>query len=1030
MRRVVVVSVAFVVLLGVAYVSIGAEGQGLRKGHVIPVEKGLSKELIGSLYARGERAVWRGKELETIAMPVGGIAAGQLYLRGDGTLGGWYIFNKHVFTGYGAQCYRHYRPDSAVGSGFAVVVAGGEGVTVKALDASFGQVEFLGEYPIGVVRYKQEGLPIEVQMEAFSPFIPLNAEDSGLPATVFCITVKNVSEKAVEAGVVGWLENAVLIDSSKAVVAVRRTEIKDEKGRTLIIHTAERAPKRAAGQPSRPKIVLADFEGADYGKWKVTGQAFGTGPAHGTLPNQQKVSGFLGKGLVNSYLGGDGPQGTLTSPVFEINRKFINFLIGGGNHKGQTCVNLLVDGQVVRTAVGKNNEKLEWHFWSVQEFEGKEAQIQIVDRASGGWGHINVDQIELSDEPKTAPLGPLEKLPDYGSMVLAADELTNPPGQVRKVLDAVGSRFGELSAETEMVYPALKRRSAALVSRPVELEAGQRHTFVFVLTWFFPNHPHGRYYAKRFDDAAEVAHYVLDHFTELAGQTRLWHKTFYEDSTLPRWLLFRLHSTVCNLATETCQWWANGRFWAWEGVGCCAGTCTHVWNYAHAAARLFPQLERSVREMQDFGEGFHPDSGLVGFRSNHAYAADGQCGTVLKAYREHLCSADMGFLRRNWWKIKKALEYSIAQDGNADGLIENSQHNTFDINFEGANTFVGSLYLAALRAGEEMAKEMGDMEFAKRCRKIFESGRRLTIERLWNGEYFIQDVDLSKHPKYQYGQGCLSDQLFGQGWAHQLGLGYIYPQQYVKRALKSVWRYNWAPDVGPYNKIHKPERWFARPGEPGLFTCTWPKSPYLAEGVRYRNEVWTGIEYQVAGHMIWEGMVTEGLAICYGIHQRYHPAKHNPFNEVECGDHYARALASWGVYTALSGFEYHGPKGHIGFSPRVSAEQFRAAFTAAEGWGLFEQIRIGGVQQERIALRWGRLGVRSLAFEVPRHWSSVDVSVRAAGRPVRVEYSLKDGRVEISLRRKLIFFENQDLLVRIERRSRGGGNPLDLQRVR
>jgi uncharacterized protein (DUF608 family) len=549
----------------------------------------------------------------------------------------------------------------------------------------------------------------------------------------------------------------------------------------------------------------------------------------------------------------------------------------------------------------------------------------------------------------------------------------------------------------------------------VTLEPGAKKTFTFVLVWFFPNHPHGHEYANRFNSAAEVAHYILDNHDRLAGDTIKWHKTYYEDSTLPRWLLFRLHSTVCNLATGTCQWWKNGRFWAWEGVGCCEGTCTHVWNYAHAPARLFPQLERSAREMQDFGEGFDSQSGVVGFRSNRVYAADGQCGTILKAYREHQMSADDAFLKRNWPRIKKALEFSITQDGNGDGLIENSQHNTYDINFEGANTFVGSLYLAALRAGEEMAKEMGDEDFAGRCRKIFESGRRLTVERLWDGEYFIELVDLQKHPKDQYATGCLSDQLFGQGWAHQLGLGYIYPAENVKKALEYVWKYNWAPDVGPHNDKFKPERWFAHPGEAGLLTCTWPKSAYLADGIRYRDEVWTGIEYQVAGHMVWEGMITEALAICRAVQDRYHPVKHNPFNEIECGDHYARAMASWGVYTALAGYEYHGPKGHLGFTPRLTPENFRAAFTAAEGWGTFVQKRDSRIQSERIEMRWGQLALKSLAFTVPEDFGSVKVSVMVAGQPIETDYSLNGSRLEIILKKKTALSENQALEITITR---------------
>jgi uncharacterized protein (DUF608 family) len=983
--------------------------------HLVPADKGLSRQVIERLFERGRQEVYAGKDLETIGMPVGGIGAGQLYLRGDGTLALWQIFNRNVFSGYGSQNYRTYRPDSPVDSGFAVFVEKDGKTLTKTLDQNFGTVEFAGEYPIGVVRYRDEGFPVSVSMRAYSPFIPLNAKDSALPATLFSITLENTSGQNVKAGVVGWLENAVLIDSAKAVHAVRRSRLVSENGRTLIVHTAQRAPTPDVAEAPRPTIVLADFEGPDYGQWQAAGEAFGKGPAHGTLAGQQNVSGFLGEGLVNTFLGGDGPHGTLTSPPFQISRRFINFLIGGGSHAGQTCINLLVDDKVVRTATGKDDEKLEWNFWNVEELAGKTGKIQIVDSFSGGWGHINVDQIELSDEPHKGPVGPIEKLPDFGSMTLALAQDGASAGDMAQLPDDLTNREVKLHNEKDVAYPVTERRSAALAARSVELEPGGRHVFTFVLTWFFPNHQNGHEYADRFDSAPAVAHYVLDNHDRLAGDTQKWYHTFYEDSTLPRWLLFRLHSTVCNLATDTCQWWKGGRFWAWEGVGCCTGTCTHVWNYAHAPARLFPELERSAREMQDLGEGFDSSSGLVGFRSNRVYAADGQCGTVLKAYREHQMSPDDAFLKRNWPAIKKVLEFSISHDGNDDGLIEDSQHNTYDINFEGPNTFVGSLYLAALRAGEEMAGQMGDEPFAQRCRKIFESGSKLTVERLWDGEYFIQLVDLKKHPKYQYATGCLSDQLFGQGWAHQLGLGYIYPPEYVRKALQAVWKYNWAPDVGPYNAAHKPERWFARPGEPGLFTCTWPKSEYPAEGVRYREEVWTGIEYQVAGHMVWEGMIEPALAICYSVHQRYHPAKHNPFNEIECGDHYARAMASWGVYTALAGYEYDGPKGHIGFAPRITPEDFRAAFTAAEGWGTFSQTRDGKMQREMIHVRWGRLSLKSLAFEVPDGFSKLRAVVSLDDTAVQSGQAIKDGRLEITLADKQVIREDQRLTVAIYR---------------
>jgi len=323
---------------------------------------------------------------------------------------------------------------------------------------------------------------------------------------------------------------------------------------------------------------------------------------------------------------------------------------------------------------------------------------------------------------------------------------------------------------------------------------------------------------------------------------------------------------------------------------------------------------------------------------------------------------------------------------------------------------VGSLYLGALRAAEEMAQEIGDEEFALCCHTIFEAGSRHTMDRLFNGEYFVQEVNLEKHPKHQYGDGCLADQLFGQGWAHQVALGYLYPRESVGTTLESIWKYCWTPDVNLQNQEHKPERWFALPGEAGLLTCTWPKSKHLGpNSTRYRNEVWTGIEYQVAGNMAWEGMVLETLAVCRAIHERYHPAKHNPFNEIECGDHYARALASWGVLIGLAGFEYHGPQAHIGFAPRITPEDFRCAFTAAEGWGTIAQQREQNQQRNNLAVRFGSLRVKTLAFELPAEMTLEQLSIAVAELAVEATSKQDGTRVTVRLNEELVLKANETL---------------------
>jgi len=165
-------------------------------------------------------------------------------------------------------------------------------------------------------------------------------------------------------------------------------------------------------------------------------------------------------------------------------------------------------------------------------------------------------------------------------------------------------------------------------------------------------------------------------------------------------------------------------------------------------------------------------------------------------------------------------------------------------------------------------------------------------------------------------------------------------------------------------------------------------------------------------------MLDQALAICRGIHDRYHPAKHNPFNEVECGDHYARAMASWGVYTALAGYEYHGPKGHLGFAPKTTPENFRAAFTAAEGWGLFSQKRDRKIQRERIELRWGKLNLKTLAFAVPEDFHKVKVVVMLDHQAVSSSHKLKDGRLEIKLAKGQLVNEDQTLEVAIHRKDK------------
>jgi non-lysosomal glucosylceramidase len=862
---------------------------------LIPRDKKLDSAWVRSLTERGAPMVYRGRELDTIGMPVGGICTGQLYLGGDGRLWHWDIFNR--YQGTGDAHYAHPpRPESPLSQGFAVRVTAGGKTQVWALDRTgFRDIRFRGQYPIGFVDYRDDDAPVSVTLEAFSPFIPLNPDDSSLPATVLDFTVRNTSKGPVEAELAGWLENAVCLDSGQGRSGVRRNRIRRTFTASFLECSAE--PVKYDGQV-RPPIVFADFEGATYGPWKVEGEAFGKGPARGPVGVQAgRLRGFLGKGFVNSYQGSDDLHGKLTSPEFKVERAYVSFLVGGGSHAGKTCVNLVVDGKVVRTRTGRDSEEMHWANWDVRDLAGRTAHLEIVDRQSGPWGHILVDQIEFRDSPRTEA-GALEAEADFGTLCLALDRRSGPVRHAAALPegDAPAGLFADDTGD-EATRPFGKRLRGGL-SGTLKLEPGGEGRVRFVLAWHFPNlrlpgFPGvvGRHYTARFRNARAVADYLVRHFDRLTGDTRLWHRTWY-DSTLPYWFLDRTFANTSILATSTCHRFRNGRFWGWEGVGCCHGTCTHVWHYAHAVARLFPELERSAREVQDYGIGFDPKTGAIDHRGEFhvGYAADGQAGCILRAYREHQISTDDGFLRRLWPRVKKSLEYMIAQDGNDDGLIENYQHNTLDTGFWGPSSWLSSLYLAALRAGEEMAREMGDDAFAQRARAIVERGGKNLVKVLWNGEYFIHRPD-PRHPEaMRSGDGCEIDQVFGQHWAFQVGLGRILDAEHVRGALRSLYRYNFTPDVGPYRGVRKAGRWYAMPGEAGTIMCTWPKGDDVGAGGKvnptfaaYFNECMNGFEYQAAGHMVWEGLVREGLAVCRAVHDRYHAARRNPWNEVECG---------------------------------------------------------------------------------------------------------------------------------------------------
>jgi len=599
----------------------------------------------------------------------------------------------------------------------------------------------------------------------------------------------------------------------------------------------------------------------------------------------------------------------------------------------------------------------------------------------------------------------------FGTIALAT---TNQEGSYRCAWPAEGWSaallhfWDDLSADGKLDPTESTPQDAPMGSLTAEVTIPPREerSVTFLLTWHFPNRQTwtpakqdccgqgegsccgpsnrvGNYYTTRYQDAWDVARQVAAQLADLEASTVQFVQAFCS-SDLPEVAKEAALFNLSTLRSQTCFRAEDGRFFGWEGCcddrGCCHGSCTHVWNYEQATAFLFGKLACRMREIE-FLHATH-DSGLMSFRVNlplerareSAFAAaDGQMGCIMKVYRDWQLSGDDEWLRILWPQVKRALSFCWAPGGwdeDRDGVMEGCQHNTLDVEYYGPNPLMGAWYLGALRAAEEMAHHVGDGGFAATCQDLFARGSRWLDANLFNGEYYEQKITPPKEgqliaeglrvgagakdlhdPDYQVGPGCLVDQLVGQFMAHVCGLGYLLNRKRVRKTLKSILKYNFQANLyGHFNHM----RTFALNAESALLMCTFPRGGRPKTPVPYFTEVMTGFEYAAAVHMLYEGQIEEGLRCISAIRARYDGQRRNPFDEAECGHHYARAMASWAAVLALTGFHYSAVGQTMAFAP-VQGLHF---WSNGYAWGTC-RIRMGkGTAKVRLDVLHGSLTLK------------------------------------------------------------------------
>ncbi|MDP4289558.1 MAG: GH116 family glycosyl-hydrolase [Bacteroidota bacterium] len=668
---------------------------------------------------------------------------------------------------------------------------------------------------------------------------------------------------------------------------------------------------RPVNQHGMPRFENASFDAAyPFGIVNLSDK---------TLPLKVRIIGF------NPLIPGDAENSGLPIAV----------LIYEVTNTSAKAITVSVCG-TMRNFVGEDGSKSQTNWKGDIIPQGAKRNQNVFRKADGVQGiYMYSDSVRNSD-------------PAFGTIALTTSEKGNVTFRRSSVANswerAILDFWDDFSADGELTDKKWIVDDDPMASLAVkkEIAAGAKACFRFYITWNFPNRfawskeRVGNYYSTKYTNAWDAALKIVPRIPELEQETKQFVSTFL-GSSLPDVVKEAALFNLSTLRSQTVFRLPSGHMMGWEGVmdsyGSCAGSCTHVWNYEQATPFLFGELAQTMRDVEF---NYASDtSGRMSFRAglplsiaanSKGTAADGQMGAIMKFYREWQLSGDNEFLKKNWPHVKKGLAFAWIKggwDGNQDGVMEGAQGNTMDVNYYGPNPQMQFWYLGALKAASMMAKQMNDPHFALKCDSLFRLGSEWTDKHLFNGEYYEQkitdpqtfqfinmDDPATKLPDYQLGKGCLVDQLVGQYMAHILDLGYLAKPENLKTTLRTIMKYNYLDD---FSSVFNNMRSYVMGNEAGLIMASWPKGrlkvpfPYFAESM-------TGFEYTAAVGMLYEGDTENGLKCIKAIRDRFDGLKRNPFDEPECGHHYARAMASWSAVLALSGFHYSGVEHSMRFT--------------------------------------------------------------------------------------------------------------------